>query len=381
MLSAVAALLLIVPSPARAGLFRRPPQAEAPRAARAAAATPSVAPSAMPSASAAPAALVSAVGVQEMPAAAAEPAAGEEQARGAGRLFDGGPAKLAALDELARPWSTAAQLERLSAEPSAHADRVRFSVIGDADPGEYWFLRLANRRGRGVFERFLSRAGGESEFIVQLGDLISRGTPRNFRRLFQRLAASSPSRPFLTVPGNHERSSPREKRPGNVDLYRRLFGPTDHFFDRAGVRFVFLDTSARRLTPAQLSWLDRTLDAGAEISRKIVFTHIAPDGLAPWSDFLGKKGVGSFGPGAAEFMAIAARRLVDRVYFGHVHGFDVIDRDGVRYVLTGGGGSPLFAINVRERFFHFLSVEAGKDGIREVVHRADGTAFSLVPPR
>jgi hypothetical protein len=49
----------------------------------------------------------------------------------------------------------------------------------------------------------------------------------------------------------------------------------------------------------------------------------------------------------------------------------------VRYVLTGGGGSPLYPGPVKERFHHFLTVDDGPDGLVETVHRSDGTSFVL----
>ncbi|MFC1680053.1 hypothetical protein ACFL2T_07585, partial [Elusimicrobiota bacterium] len=53
------------------------------------------------------------------------------------------------------------------------------------------------------------------------------------------------------------------------------------------------------------------------------------------------------------------------VYFGHIHGFGVQDFSGVRYVLTGGGGSPLFPSGARDRFHHYLVVSVGPDGVSE----------------
>jgi hypothetical protein len=55
----------------------------------------------------------------------------------------------------------------------------------------------------------------------------------------------------------------------------------------------------------------------------------------------------------------------------------VQDHLGVRYVLTGGGGSALFPSGASDRFHHFLTVELGPHGIRERVHGMDGRAFHI----
>lgn len=375
------AAALLWPGRADAGLFKRAPtdpQGQAVRASAQAAAGPAAAkaPAAAPL-SAALTALLADTPEARRQAEAAQ----EERAAAWTAKFDGRQARQAEeLAVLAEPWSTKAQLAKLEKLPAAKSpDTVRFTVIGDADPGEFWFIRAANPAGKNMFSNLLAKAAGQGEFIVQLGDMISRGTVRNYKRLLQLLEDSKIAMPFLTVPGNHERSSPRAKGESDDELYRAVFGPSDHYMDRGGVRFVFLDTSARKLTPAQLGWLDAALRTGPEIRHKVVFTHIAPSGLAKWTDFMGVKDVGSFTPGSAEFMAIAESRGVDRVYFGHVHGFDVIDRGSTRYVLTGGGGSPLFAVNIKQRFHHFLTVEAGPDGIVETVHKADGSRMRVPP--
>jgi len=49
----------------------------------------------------------------------------------------------------------------------------------------------------------------------------------------------------------------------------------------------------------------------------------------------------------------------------------------VKYVLTGGGGSPLYPGPVKQRLHHWLSVEAGPEGLVETVHAADGSTFPL----
>lgn len=295
--------------------------------------------------------------------------AAEAQAVWAGAASEGAAAPLA-------PWSTARQLERLAASPRAPGATFRFAVIGDAEPGRFRLWRwLFNHGGRGAFERLLTQAAREPvDFVIQLGDMVSRGTPKLFARFLQILERVRPAAPYLTVLGNHDRESPHGR--SDSSLYRRLFGAPDYRFDHGGVRFVVLDTSGFGVDSSRLEWLDRALDAPGP---KIVFTHVPPWWLRPWTDFKGMRGVAGFRRGAREFGRILERHGVQRVYLGHIHGLGSQHISGVRYVLSGGGGSPLFPSGVRKhnRYHHYLVVEVGPDGIRETVQRLDGRRHPL----
>ncbi|MFI5345194.1 MAG: metallophosphoesterase family protein [Elusimicrobiota bacterium] len=276
---------------------------------------------------------------------------------------------------LAAAFRTTEQLARLTAAKRAENESFRFTVIGDAEPGRFWFSRALFNEHPGAFWQLLSRADRSgSDFIVQLGDMVSRGIVRNFLGFFRRLRDTALRTPYLTVIGNHDRHSPHGVT--NDAVYRSLFGGTDYAFRRGGWRFVVVDTSAGRLSADQLAWLKSTL---AEDMPTVVFTHMPPAPLGEWTDFAGRKGAGGFKAGAEEFMRLMTERGVSRVYVGHVHGFGVLDRGGVRYVLTGGGGSPLFPGPVKDRFHHSITVDAGPNGLVETVHPLDGAPYPLRP--
>jgi len=271
------------------------------------------------------------------------------------------------LEKLAAPWKTELQLAKLGAMGRPAGEKFSFSVLGDAEPGRFWiFRKLFNKKG--VFETQLRRVQSRPvDFSMQLGDMVSRGIRRNYLRLFGQLARNGVRLPYLTTLGNHDRRFPHGRC--DADLYRSFFGRTNYYFDHGGVRFVSLDSSLQRVSRWQLSWLDRVLDVPG---RKIVFTHIPPAGLREWTKFAGAQGVGGFKKGADEMMEIFSARRVDRVYMGHIHAFGVQDFNGVRYVLTGGGGSPLFPVGRSDIFHHSLTVTVGPDGVNETLHPLHG---------
>lgn len=282
------------------------------------------------------------------------------------------PRELDSLRKHARPWRTDEQLTKLAASPRAIGETFRFAVIGDAEPGRFWFSRaLFNTPG--VFWRLLGRADRSgADFILQLGDMVSRGTVLNFWSFIRGLFSAGPSTPYLTAIGNHDRHKPHGIT--NDRAYRAAFGSPDYAFDRGGRRFIVLDSSAGRVTPVQLAWLSGLLDPEVPT---VVFTHIPPAPLSEWTDWGSIKGAGGFKEGSAEFMRLMSKNKVQRVYMGHIHGLGVLERGGVKYVLTGGGGSPLYPGPVKTRLHHWLSVEAGPNGLVEMVHAADGSSFPL----
>lgn len=277
------------------------------------------------------------------------------------------------LDEFSSPLRTELQLSRLAAGRRGPAENFQFAVLGDAEPGRFWWARrLFNTPG--AFERQLSEIQTRPvDFSIQLGDMVSRGIHRNYERFFHLLSGVSLRVPYLTVIGNHDRVNPHRK--SSSALYRACFGPTNYSFDHGGARFVVLDTSSHGLTRRQLKWLDLVLRTDL---RKVVFTHIPPACLLRrWTDFIGARGLGGFRPGAEEFSLIVSRRAVDRVCLGHIHCFGVQDHLGVRYVLTGGGGSPLFPGGTPDRFHHYLVATVSGRDVSETVYSADGGQFDI----
>lgn len=276
------------------------------------------------------------------------------------------------LERLSAPWRTRLHLERLTAAPRPGRESFEFAVLGDAEPGRFWVWRaLFNRPG--VFRRQLASIEAQPvDFTIQLGDMVSCGKPQNYLDFFRQLEGINVRKPYLTVIGNHDRSHPHGGSHSRV--YRRLFGRrTNYHFDYGGVRFIALDSSRQRLTQAQVRWLKLVLDTPL---RKVVLTHMPPVMLKLWGGAVAHHH-GGFSRGAGEFTDLMAEARVERVYMGHVHCFGVQDFKGVRYILTGGGGSPLFPSGASDKFHHYLTVSVTPERIIERVHSLDGSSFQI----
>jgi predicted phosphodiesterase len=350
-------------------------------------------------------------------------AAASADDRGLGRLYDGSPAPQTPRFEIPAPETPpAAPVEEpLAATPVPpdlaqararvgidaqlaklrspdQAGRFVFGVIGDAEAGRFPWERVFSPGPHAFADQMAALQAASPEFVLQLGDFVSEGTADNYRAHVAWMDASSRI-PLLRCIGNHDRSRPN----GGADknLYDAVFGPRDYFFDRGGWRFIALDSSDRKVTPAQLAWLKSALAAPA---RKVIFTHVPPAYLKPLKPLaeVGEletetsairpaeaEGGGIhdfftnyFDEGSSEFEALVSSADVAAVYMGHIHAFWAADHRGVRYVISGGGGSPLYPLPPgypKKRFAHFLTVEASASGLVETVHPLKGSAFVLPP--
>jgi 3',5'-cyclic AMP phosphodiesterase CpdA len=154
--------------------------------------------------------------------------------------------------------------------------------------------------------------------------------------------------PLLFVPGNHDLYHRWDRR-----ALARLQGlPSDRLWyavDVGDYRFVILDTGtdlfgdsdAIPAGGAQIRWLDEVLDdAEKRKLRSIVTFHLPPfssareDGSVPW---LRERLV----------TGVLDHHAVSLVLNGHAHAYERVERPdpsgrSVTYVITGGGGAPLF---------------------------------------
>ena len=89
-----------------------------------------------------------------------------------------------------------------------------------------------------------------------------------------------------------------------------------------------------------------------------------------------------FQNGSKEFDEIVSNGGVKAVYMGHIHAFWAADWRGVRYIISGGGGSPLYPLPPgypKKKFAHTLRVAVTASGLVETVVPYKGKAFVLPP--
>ena len=174
-------------------------------------------------------------------------------------------------------------------------------------------------------------------FFAHLGDFAGPGTlerHHHYLRLVSGLRV-----PNVCLIGNHDLEDP-----SGGDAWSEVHGPRNFQFACGDTRFVAIDGASGPADPDTagpgpdaLRYLDDALAAAAEPHR-VVLLHAPPhlDGhYAPQPEC-------GFQPGEAEFLDIVRRHGVRLVCCAHGLGYDHHVHDGIRFVMSGGGGAALY---------------------------------------
>ena len=229
----------------------------------------------------------------------------------------------------------------------------------NADPDQFQFAVVSDRTG-GHREKVFSRAVHQvnllqPEFVMSVGDLIEGYTVKEeviagqwdqfdgFVKKFEM--------PFFYVPGNHDITNKVMAAKWGERYGKRYF----HFVYKNAL-FVSLcseqpdSTGMGTIDPDQRAWLAKTLAANAGVRWTFVFLH-----KPVWMD----KDLEKNGWAEVE-KALAGRKYT--VFCGHVHRYQVYNRNGAKYyqLATTGGGSRLRGVEYGE-FDHVAWVTMKKD--------------------
>jgi len=245
------------------------------------------------------------------------------------------------------PTATATRVAQGQATPIALSDETNFTfaVCGD------------NRQGDAIYRKVLDMVVRDGcAFLINTGDLVSSGYEHEFKD-FQELMKVFPL-PFFPAPGNHD--SPN----GLLTEYLQYSGaPDKHYsFDYGNIHFAVANTTLGEMSPSELAWLYGDLSA-TEKPVRIVCLHYPPFDPAGTTHIMRS--------GNEEFMALMTEHDVKYVFSGHIHSYDLEERDGVTYIITGGAGAPLYPEENREAFYHYVRVTVQGESIETEVVRVE----------
>jgi 3',5'-cyclic AMP phosphodiesterase CpdA len=176
------------------------------------------------------------------------------------------------------------------------------------------------------------------EAVLHTGDLVYDGREANLWITYNDIASQLPSgTPIYPALGNHEYDSQlyfdNFELPGNERWYS--------VDDIEGFNFIVLDTgsavaAATTITPAspQYIWLESQLSSSMSSTDFTVVTFHYP-----------LFSTGQHGSDdkhmAADLVPLFEQYGVDAVFNGHDHNYERSTVNGIRYIVTGGGGAPL----------------------------------------
>ncbi len=247
-------------------------------------------------------------------------------------------------------------LERLEQTPPVSPESFDFVVIGDTRSGEPLTQPPAFRQAIREFN-ILGPA-----FVVDVGDLIlggaAKGVPPQWDVFDEAVSACGP--PFLPVTGNHDVSNA-----ATATLWQERMGPLRYSFRYGNSLFVALDSeevgAIGRISDEQVAWLEKELEA-SNAEHIFVFLHQPYFAMADDP----KTGVTGWEKHWSNVAEVLRGHPVRIVFGAHWHIYrDCGVRDGVRYVITGGGGASYGKLPEEEGgFFHYLLVRVRGDDVR-----------------
>jgi hypothetical protein len=221
-----------------------------------------------------------------------------------------------------------------------------------------------------------------SDFIVNTGDYVQDGSSsEDWQSFFDVERLLLRDRCMFGCVGNHEITD------GAGANYLRYLGPVS---DAHGVgdkprlygsfrwgttRFFLLDAMESFADGPERTWLEDELaraDAESDVKWRIVVLHHSPWSAGPHG---GNRRVISAG-----IPALFAQHHVDLLLAGHDHIYERGLAAGIPYVVSGGGGAPLYPIDhpiastrKAESVHHFIEAVVSADAIRIVAKRDDGS--------
>jgi hypothetical protein len=250
------------------------------------------------------------------------------------------------------------------------------------------FLVFGDNRTDDVSHAAVVRAMAESpsDFLINTGDAIEDGNDaEQWQRFFEIEKGLIKERCLFIAVGNHEL---KEQAGTN---FLRYFGPEANpsaapaeRSDRrvlyrtvrwGAVRFFFLNGLDTFVGGAEKEWLDAELtkaDNEPGLTWRIVVVH-----HGAWA-------AGPHGPNprlmAAHAPEMWKAHRIDLVLSGHDHIYERGESDGMKYIVSGGGGAPLYRVkgpntNVRmvESTYHFLDAKIDGTKMTIAAKRIDGS--------
>jgi acid phosphatase type 7 len=260
-------------------------------------------------------------------------------------------------------------------------DRGRFTTAPD-DARPFRFLAYGDSRSDPAAHAAVVRAmeATPSDFLVNTGDMVAKGNdPHDWAELFTLEGRLLRDRCAFVAVGNHELS--RGDHAGEVAFLHFFAGSGDgrplerlySTFRWSNSRFFVLN-AMDNWTGDERAWLGAELErARGEqgLAHRIAFMHWVPFSSGPHG--------GNPALANGEILTMMRERGVDLVIAGHDHAYERGDGRGLKYVITGGAGAPLYAKKSDapetrrfESAFHFVEVAVDGDRVTLTAHRPSG---------
>jgi predicted phosphodiesterase len=243
-------------------------------------------------------------------------------------------------------------------------------------PQKFSFVVLGdNRSGDDVYQKLLAMAmARKPDFILNTGDQIAAPGNLDDWNKFWEMSKTVTVPYFLTVgnhdanpkvPGSEKTYTEQVDLPGN-ELYYSFVADNSLFV----VLDAYFDDEAKKITGEQFRWLTGLL---AKAGQRHVFLFVHPP-LYPEK----KRGkhhgdsLDRYPEDRDRLQALFVKHKVTAVFTGHEHLYLRKTVGGVRHIITGGAGSPLYAGDEDGGFHHYIYMTVDGDKVGGEVVDVDG---------
>jgi 3',5'-cyclic AMP phosphodiesterase CpdA len=205
------------------------------------------------------------------------------------------------------------------------------------------FVVYGDTRSRHAFHKRVMEAVSKAEldFVIHTGDLVADGADTaqwpiffSIERDLLRKAA------FFPCLGNHERNNPQYYDFFDVKVPYYSFDWGDAHFSVLNSDFGNVASSneaKEKYWKEQMLWFEEDLKKSAKAALRFAVFHHPP--------FTAVKRRQGENPRIAQVVPLLEKHKVHAVFNGHDHNYQHHINNGVHYIVTGGGGAPLYPVD------------------------------------
>ena len=215
--------------------------------------------------------------------------------------------------------------------PPAGDEPFRFVAYGDN--------RTRHDVHRRVVERILQN--GIPDFILQSGDMVENGDDSAQWPLFFSIEKDLLRQTaFFPALGNHEH---------HTQYFESIFhdGAPYYSFDWGNAHFTVVDSDIENAASyergrsvywnEEVRWLEDDLNQHQKAAYRFVMAH-----HPPFTAVVSRQGTN---PHMTALTPMFEKYHVSAAFFGHDHNYQHYVKNGIHYVVTGGGGAPLYDVS------------------------------------
>ena len=230
--------------------------------------------------------------------------------------------------------------------PCSAADDGSFAVIGDTRVGQTDARYTA-------FIKQVEKDGIQT--VIHVGDAIdSPGAEEQWAKF---LNITGTKVTLYIAPGNHDVNSTR-----SLATYTKMLGKQPYYsVPHSDTLLIFLNSELPgqevKITGRQFEWLEKEL--ARDFKYKFVFLHrpVFPSPLGAGY------GLDRNPPDRNRLHQLFVKDGVALAMSGHEHLYNRSDKDGIVYVITGGGGAPLHGFTEEQgAFLHYIVAKKRNEG-------------------